>query len=403
VTRTSSTAQIALVILLALIFHEPLYGTSPMATIRQPPLSYKQPTSATMMMGKLSHWPKVTVLLCLGFLLFLAGCRVYVANADCETMAGWGIEVGHPDRGQLSAGCALEQQQGKADVSKITITPQQLEEKRMKKERGLQHHRGGGEEGIGGTNVPRILHQSYMTTEIAQPVYEIVNSWHTGLSKYNWTFVWWTDDDLSWLVHSHYPQYVKMFDGFAQQIIRVDFSRYLLLHRYGGLYSDIDNGYKFDGNAEDHVSIEDWFQRHGAKEPPHAYIFHDCIDNAMMASPPNSPFWDLVFAETQKSANNLVLRQRVNQVAGIDMLGRVCKSAQDSATVRLATPPSPFSKHYGTNSWRWKSKRKDFVKILDAIIGVNVVLSVLLLVVKLGRQRKSLDGWVSSRSVKKSP
>jgi len=362
-----------------------------------------------MMMGKLSHWPKgTTVLLCSGVLVFLAGCRVYVGNADCETMAGWGIEVGHPAQGELYAGCALEQQQGKADVSKITITPQQLEEKRLKKERELQLHgaAAGEKEGIGGTNVPRILHQSYMTTEIAQPVYEIINTWHTGLSKYNWTFVWWTDDDLSWLVHSHYPQYVKMFDGFQQEIMRIDFSRYLLLHRYGGLYSDIDNGYEFDGNAEDQddVSIEDWFQRRRGNEPPDAYIFHDCIDNAMMASPPNSPFWDLVFAETQKSANNLVLRQRVNQVAGLDMLGRVCKAAQDSATtVRLATPPAPFSKHHGTNSWRWKSKRRDFVKILDAIIGVNVVVSGLLLLVKFRRQGKSLDGWVSSQSVKKSP
>ncbi len=58
--------------------------------------------------------------------------------------------------------------------------------------------------------------------------------------------VLWTDAHNDRLVKTHYPQFAKLYDNVVLNIQRVDIVRLLYLHRYGGLYADIDYEAKAD-------------------------------------------------------------------------------------------------------------------------------------------------------------
>jgi hypothetical protein len=375
-------------------------------------------------------------------LLFLVACRTRVRLANCLTMLTWSIEIGHGAEGPLRSGCVNEMMTMKSkhgsgsegeeeddssskdnqyfiDVSDITMTPAELEAIFLQ-EQQQQHVISNNEHnGIGNTNIPRILHQSYISTQIHSALYPFVQSWHEGLSssssttpskdetkkkkqKSDWKFVWWTDEDIRWLVHTHYPSFVKVWEGLPHTIMKADTARYFILHRYGGFYADMDIEYLHKNEPSSTTTttatttttttttmgLEDWFQQYGkdatTQEEYNAYVFHECADNSMMASTANATFWPIVFTEWTKKANN-PFYQTVNRISGIDMLKDICDSRDQMLVpvgVRLSTPDNRmFAYHHGTNTWRWKTKRDDIVRICDVIILVH--LSIFALIVAL--------------------
>jgi|AntAceMinimDraft_5_1070358.scaffolds.fasta_scaffold76273_1 hypothetical protein len=146
------------------------------------------------------------------------------------------------------------------DVSNFTITPRQLEQELAQKcgqTGGGRRTLGGGGGGactpegvvaaLGaagvGSGVPRVFHQSYMTRNLPAELLPHVQSWHGYLAAQGWRRVWWTDADNYWLVHTHYPQWAAAWDALYHPIERADTARYFYLHRYGGLYADVDMAY----------------------------------------------------------------------------------------------------------------------------------------------------------------
>jgi len=149
-----------------------------------------------------------------------------------------------------------------ADMRNITITPHQLElelqrskkcgstnfgSNHWSKSRGGACAPGGVLEVLGaagqGSGVPRVFHQSYMTHQLPADLLPYVRSWHGYLAKQGWRRVWWTDADNHWLVHTHYPQWAAAWDKLYHPIERADTARYFYMHRYGGLYADVDMAY----------------------------------------------------------------------------------------------------------------------------------------------------------------
>ncbi len=53
-------------------------------------------------------------------------------------------------------------------------------------------------------------------------------------------YLYFDDDQLRLFVSEEYPQYLSTFEGFAKTIQRIDFFRYLAVHRLGGFYFDLD-------------------------------------------------------------------------------------------------------------------------------------------------------------------
>jgi inositol phosphorylceramide mannosyltransferase catalytic subunit len=86
--------------------------------------------------------------------------------------------------------------------------------------------------------IPKIIHQTWKTTEIPQAWQESIPSWqrhHPG-----WRHILWTDADLERFIAGQYPWFMDTYRDYPMAIQRVDAARYFILHEYGGLYSDLD-------------------------------------------------------------------------------------------------------------------------------------------------------------------
>jgi mannosyltransferase OCH1-like enzyme len=95
----------------------------------------------------------------------------------------------------------------------------------------------------------------------------------------------WTDDGNRLFVATHYPWFLKTFDDLPKNIHRVDTVRYMYLHRFGGVYSDMD--FESIRPMDDYLKGKQLILgRMGDDEE-----FGHSIPNALMASIPGHPFW----------------------------------------------------------------------------------------------------------------
>lgn len=124
--------------------------------------------------------------------------------------------------------------------------------------------------------------------------------------------LWNDEDDIDNIVKDYYPQYYNTYLEFPLHIMRIDFARFCILHRYGGIYADMDvYCYKnFYSDLTDSVYIQ------------HAPYGNAPIENALMASEANNEFWLKCMdksVETYKNKvklrnNTLDLKYRLDQL-----------------------------------------------------------------------------------------
>lgn len=109
-------------------------------------------------------------------------------------------------------------------------------------------------------------------------------SWLTQFENYE--FMLWNDqDDLDNLVRTHYPRYWNLYQAFPVHIMRIDFARLCILHRYGGIYADMDYFCyaNFESDLQNHVI---YFVENLTEEFTSAIV-----ENSLMAAQPNNPFF----------------------------------------------------------------------------------------------------------------
>lgn len=143
------------------------------------------------------------------------------------------------------------------------------------------------------TEIPRIIHQTWKTREIPEHWQESQDEWKK-MGKYGFQYILWTDEDNRALIKTDYPWFLKKFDDYPYPIQRADAVRYFILHKYGGVYSDLDivpdvdkfihifNAYK----DSDIVLTESHRDNHFAGQ---------IITNAFMMSKAGSNFWPHVW------------------------------------------------------------------------------------------------------------
>lgn len=56
----------------------------------------------------------------------------------------------------------------------------------------------------------------------------------------DWEYLFFDDAAIRRFITTEFPQYVAVFDAFRFNIQRIDFFRYLAVHRFGGFYFDLD-------------------------------------------------------------------------------------------------------------------------------------------------------------------
>lgn len=137
--------------------------------------------------------------------------------------------------------------------------------------------------------IPKIIHQTWRDHNL--PVSErLPRSWQQ--KNPDWEYRFWTDDDLASFVEQDYPDLWPLYQAVKKPVQKADIARYLILHKFGGLYADIDTecvGPLAELALETRVVL--------SQEPPehwhHAHIraMEMVVFNGTMASPAGHPFW----------------------------------------------------------------------------------------------------------------
>lgn len=146
------------------------------------------------------------------------------------------------------------------------------------------------------TQIPRNLHQTWKNTEVPEAWRPLQVTWQRHHP--DWHLRLWTDEDNRELVRQHYAWFLPIYDGYREPIRRVDAARYFMLHRYGGVYVDLD----FEALrpldpllAEHGLVLGHEPPEHLLEEKPRERGLGVLLGNAFLASRPGHPFWDHVF------------------------------------------------------------------------------------------------------------
>ena len=167
--------------------------------------------------------------------------------------------------------------------------------------------------------IPKIIHQSWKSG--AQDLIEPEASIRKRLINMHpdWDFKFWTDEDNEKLIKDHYPWFLPYWNQYLWPIQKADAARYFYMHRYGGVYLDLDMlclrslddlFEKIMKNQTQNIYSSTMKNAILFEEYPNSYSMQSSIYNAIMASLPFAPIWTMCFYVLQK--NLLIQKQMKN-------------------------------------------------------------------------------------------
>lgn len=86
--------------------------------------------------------------------------------------------------------------------------------------------------------IPRIIHQTWKTDEVPDRLKKFQRTWMDFHGS--WEYKLWTDEEIDQFVRTEYPWFADYWDSYPHHIQRVDAFRYFVMHKYGGVYADLD-------------------------------------------------------------------------------------------------------------------------------------------------------------------
>ncbi len=226
--------------------------------------------------------------------------------------------------------------------------------------------------------IPRLIHQTWKTEIVPERFRAWCESW-TGFNP-DWERKVWSDRRLLEFVAEHYPDFLDLYCALPQGVMRADAARYMLLHRFGGLYADIDT--ECLGRLEPIASetrvvlslepVTHWHPLATRRGMPHL------VFNGIMASPAGHPFWLHVLDLMRRNR----LARNILDATGPCLLTAAQLSFSDPASIRLA-PSSLFNgldrfgkepdredgaivlaRHHWAGSWLPKLRRRPVVNAI---------------------------------------
>lgn len=94
--------------------------------------------------------------------------------------------------------------------------------------------------------IPQTIHQVFIKFKDGRDLKQIpeFNDARKKLMRWceknKYIYKLWDEGEVYDLIREYYPQYEKLYNDFRFEIQKCDFVRYLILHRYGGIYLDLD-------------------------------------------------------------------------------------------------------------------------------------------------------------------
>lgn len=225
------------------------------------------------------------------------------------------------------------------------------------------------------------------------------DSWLTN--NPTWTYICWDIDKSNELVKRHYTHHKEMYDKYPYQIQRCDAVRYFFLHRYGGLYADMDYycNRPWDEvlqNYKNDIYLVETPNKLGDEKNIH-------ISNSLMYSRPKHVFWSKLFIELEQNQSLPMYYGRHVTImfsTGPGILNRIYNMYRTryrldhyphelfhpyglkSDIITLNNKPNLYAIHIGKGSWETKdSKILIFMytewKIISMIILVLILPSLI--------------------------
>lgn len=155
----------------------------------------------------------------------------------------------------------------------------------------------------------KIIHQIWFGTipnkRAAKKAYDKLklyrDSWK--VKNPNWLHIEWNKDLCTNLVKFLYPEHQEMYQCYTYEIQRCDVIRYMILHRYGGLYADMD----YYCNRPFDEALKKYPNDIYLVQSPNRVIGqdNDHISNSLMYSRPDHPFWRQALLELENSRNSM--------------------------------------------------------------------------------------------------
>lgn len=155
---------------------------------------------------------------------------------------------------------------------------------------------------LGGTEksslIPKTLYLTYKTKDIPPQILQHFQTWNPG-----WNIQFYDDQDCIAFLKKHYPErYVNFFQQVKYGPIKADLWRLCVLHKYGGVYCDVDlillkGVEQFLEPTANFASCLGYegsnqiFQAFLAATPGHP-ILKDCME-MLVRKDPNALYWNL--------------------------------------------------------------------------------------------------------------
>lgn len=191
-----------------------------------------------------------------------------------------------------------------------------------------------------------------------------------------WCYICWDLDMCSSLVKTLYSQHLEMYKKYSYAIQRCDVARYFILHRYGGLYADMDY---FCNKSWNHV-VEKYKNNFYLVETPNTTTYVPHVSNSLMyCSKPGHVFWNVLFIELElkQSAVPYYYSRHVSIMftTGPGILNRVFHRYRlrykltyypytmfhpyglDNDIKILSKKPNVYAIHLGRGSWETKDSK----------------------------------------------
>ncbi|PAA94755.1 hypothetical protein BOX15_Mlig006027g1 [Macrostomum lignano] len=151
--------------------------------------------------------------------------------------------------------------------------------------------------------IPAILHQTWISDIIPSTYVPYVRSWANHRPRLD--YYYWTDANSLEFVARHYPEILATFRGYPAHLSRADAVRYMLLHKYGGIYADMDMMRLRDLAPLLNNSRELCYLSQERYEITRLYWgYNSSVMNAIMLSAPGHKFMEYVVKALPRFANN---------------------------------------------------------------------------------------------------
>lgn len=195
--------------------------------------------------------------------------------------------------------------------------------------------------------IPKIIHQIWEgRSEYLGDTYKSLGKTWKEFNP-DWVYEFWDERRMDDFIYDYFPEMIDIYFGYPYGIQRWHVIRYLILYKIGGLYADFD----YECLEPFDTYIPDESKCYFAMEPEQHRRSAGksiCFNNALMAAPPNHPFFNTIITHLQSMSVSYTgdKNQEVLSTTGSCMLTSLYGTYTDKSTIDLfpAELVSPFSK-----------------------------------------------------------